>query len=291
MPPVGPADAATTRLGPHVEQRHLADQRAYPAGAPLVVTGRDATMAIDASLGVTPLDHDGFLLSHFHEDHVVGVGASELPTLIHELDLPAVQSWEGFCDASGYSSHAWRDLVRDDFSWQPMLQAAPLLADQAIDLGGVTITPLHLPGHTPGHCGFLIEPDGVLYLGDIDLSGFGPYYGDTSASLADTLTSLARVRDIEASVYTTFHHRGHVTGRAAFHQALARHRAAIDVRHDRILTLQEAGHADAASMSGQGVVYRVGTEPAWGFEAEQRMIQQHLDLIDKTTRADTSTTG
>src|SRR4029078_11816086 len=48
----------------------------------------------------------------------------------------------------------------------------------AFDVRGVCVHALHPPGHTRGHSVLLIEPEGVLFLGDIDLSGFGPYYGD-----------------------------------------------------------------------------------------------------------------
>ena len=31
----------------------------------------------------------------------------------------------------------------------------------------------HLPGHTAGHCALLVENEGLAFIGDIDLSGFG----------------------------------------------------------------------------------------------------------------------
>lgn len=277
MSPSAPFGHDTVRLGPHVEQRHHGDQRAYPSGAPLVVTGRDGRLAIDSARDVVPVDHDGFLLSHFHEDHVVGVEVSGLPARVHVDDLRAVRSWEGFAEASGYEDPAWRELVTTQFSWRAATRAEPLDVDVPIDLGGVTVTPIHLPGHTPGHCGFLVEPDGVLYLGDIDLSGFGPYYGDRTSTLSDTITTLRTVRDVEARVYTTFHHRGHVVGQQAFRKALDRHAAMVWTRHKRVEALLEEGLQDAADMTGRGVVYRPGTQPPWGHEGERRMIELHLE--------------
>ena len=40
--------------------------------------------------------------------------------------------------------------------------------------------------------------DGVFFLSDIDLTGFGPYYGDVWSDLEDFEASLAKVRDEEA---------------------------------------------------------------------------------------------
>ena len=65
---------------------------------------------------------------------------------------------------------------------------------------------MHLPGHTRGHSGFRM--DGVFFLSDIDLTGFGPYYGDVWSDLEDFEASLAKVRDEEADFYVTFHHKG-----------------------------------------------------------------------------------
>ena len=43
-----------------------------------------------------------------------------------------------------------------------------------------------------------------LYLGDIELTTFGPYYGDAWSDLVDFERSLERIRPIEADWYGTF---------------------------------------------------------------------------------------
>ena len=37
---------------------------------------------------------------------------------------------------------------------------------ERIELGGITLETIHAPGHTPGHCCFLIREEGVLFSGD-----------------------------------------------------------------------------------------------------------------------------
>jgi hypothetical protein len=59
---------------------------------------------------------------------------------------------------------------------------------------------------------FHVEPDDVLYFGDVDLSSFGPYYGDAWSSLEDFERTLAMVEGIEARWYATFHHVGVLDG-------------------------------------------------------------------------------
>lgn len=48
-------------------------------------------------------------------------------------------------------------------------------------------------GHTAGHSAVLVAPKGVAFIGDIDLSGFGPYYGDALFSLFGFRSSLSRL--------------------------------------------------------------------------------------------------
>src|SRR5256714_14761174 len=98
----------------------------------------------------------------------------------------------------------------------PKPDAVAFIDGEAFDLGRVSVRVIHAPGHTRGHCCIAIEPDGVLYLGDIDLTSFGPYYGDAWSSLADFERTLGEVRKLEARRYATFHHIGGLDGREPF---------------------------------------------------------------------------
>jgi glyoxylase-like metal-dependent hydrolase (beta-lactamase superfamily II) len=142
---------------------------------------------------------------------------------------------------------------------------------------------IHTPGHTRGHCAFHIEPDDVLYLGDIDLSSFGPYYGDAWADLEAFEDSLTRVREIDARHYVTFHHIGVLEGRRAFLERLDRFSAVIQRREKRLLdflrdprTLEE--------IAEHGFVYRMGDAVAFMACAERRSMGQHLERLVREGR-------
>jgi glyoxylase-like metal-dependent hydrolase (beta-lactamase superfamily II) len=246
----------------------------------LVVTGSDTRLVIDSALTVSLPSHDGFLLSHHHEDHVAGVAASRRPASIHPDDLPAVTNWESFASACGYDDPRWPALVLEDFEWRALDLVTALVPEVSIDLGGVSIRPVHLPGHTAGHCGFIIEPDGVFYLADIDLTGFGPYYGDECSDLASVRRSLEAVASIPAAVRATFHHKGPYVSDEDFALALRAHRDALDRRHEAVaLELARNPEVAADALVDRAIVYRRGTAPVWGPEAERRMIQRHLDEL------------
>jgi glyoxylase-like metal-dependent hydrolase (beta-lactamase superfamily II) len=233
-------------LGPHTTALIGVDGGRYPAGNTVLVRGERATAIIDPSTSLrlradladlAPVDM--VVLTHAHEDHLAGVhlfpGAS---VHIHEHDVQGARSLDGLMEMYGMSPDAersFREIIVRDFSYVPRPDAIGFADGEVIDLGGVTITPVHLPGHTRGHTGMLIEPDGVFVTGDIDLSAFGPYYGDEWSSLDDFEVSLARARGIDARWYVTFHHKGVIDGRDAYLGAIDAFTAVIAHREDAMV--------------------------------------------------------
>ena len=139
---------------------------------------------------------DLVILGHVHEDHMAGLHRlPKAPVHVHEADLPAAQSWDGLVAAYG-SDESYVDAMlekfRQDFFYAPRPDAIGYADGAVWDLGKSRVRAFHMPGHTAGHCVLLVEPEGVAFIGDIDLSGFGPYYGDASSSLGDFRSTLAR---------------------------------------------------------------------------------------------------
>src|SRR5205085_5224588 len=168
---------------------------------------------------------DIVILGHVHEDHMAGL--KRLPKAavhVHEADLAAVRSVEGLVTAYGSDPSyvdAMLEKFRKTFSYAPRPDAIGYADGAVWDLGKSHVRAFHTPGRTAGHCALLVEPEGVAFIGDIDLTGFGPYYGDASSSLADFRTTLAKVADIPAKIWVTFHHRGVYTDREKFVSDLA----------------------------------------------------------------------
>lgn len=269
----------------------------YPDGNSLWIRGRDAVAIVDPSLSVarrgpelTPVDL--VVHSHVHEDHVAGLwrfpGAR---ALVPRGDLLGLQSLDGLLAMYGYGDlpdlrPRLAQWVVEQFHYQARPDAEPYDDGALLDLGGTTIRAIHLPGHTRGHSVLMVEPEGVLFLGDIDLTGFGPYYGDAWSDLSAFETSLARVRELPARVWVSFHHAGVIEDRTTFLAKLDRFTARIGEREDALLA-----YLDEPRTLTQLVAHRFLYPPhaSWPFvePAEARTILQHLarlvaaDLVEQ----------
>jgi glyoxylase-like metal-dependent hydrolase (beta-lactamase superfamily II) len=137
---------------------------------------------------------------------------------------------------------------------------------------------VHLPGHTPGHSGLLVEPDGFFYVADVDLSAFGPYYGDAVSSLVDTQRSLARCREVDARWYATFHHKGVLDGRPAFLAALDAYADVIDRREAALLEFL-AEPRTLTDVVDHRFVYRRHVDLPFADSVERHTARRHLERM------------
>ncbi len=265
----------------------------YPDGNSMLVRGSEGVVLIDPSLTVRNRaglgeQIDRVLISHAHEDHLAGLNSVTTAHVhAHEADLVGVHSLDGIMEVYGISDVAgadqWRAELVEQFQIVGWPDATGFVDGTVWDLGGVTVTALHLPGHTRGHTAFIVEPDGVAFVGDVDLSSFGPYYGDHWSDLDEFARSIERVSHVDARHYVTFHHKGVVDGRAAFVQALDAFGAVIDQRDERLVELLRAGVDTLPALVDAGLIYRPGTTPGgFGTSVEQRSIGMHLDRLARS---------
>ena len=264
----------------------------YPHGNSLWIVGSSATAIIDPSLAVAARANelggraDLVIQSHVHEDHVAGVHLfPRAEVQAHRDDAPGLRSLDGLMAIYGYGSSdaVTRDYVASHFHYVARPDTRGYDDGACFDLGGSRIRAIHLPGHTRGHCALLIEPEGVLFLGDIDLSSFGPYYGDAWSNLDDFERSLARVRDIDARVWVSFHHVGVIEERATFTERLARFTAKVTQRDRDIVEFLQTPHT-LAEMVVHRFLYPAHAAMAFIDAAERRTIEQHLERLLRAGR-------
>ena len=266
----------------------------YPDGNQVIVQGTQRRAVFDSPLVSNVIgkpfdDADLVIQGHVHEDHTTGLHRlPDTPVHVHEADLAALQSWQGLAAAYGYAEETLAKLlpyIEENFYFKPRPDAVAYQDGAHWDLGGgISVRAIHAPGHTAGHCVLLVEPDGVAFIGDIDLSGFGPYYGDRSSSLRDFRRTLARLPDIPASTWITSHHRGVYTERELFLQDLAEFTAKIALREDVLLQRLADKPSSLDELVAQGLLYDPDAEVIWARAAEQNTICQHLDELTAAGR-------
>ena len=190
----------------------------YPHGNSILIED-DITALIDSSQTVyemrgevTDRPVDMLINSHYHEDHWIGNHwFPEVPLHIHALDAPAMRSLDTLFDYYGMSDAAneiWKPVLVEKYHYQPREQIVELQDGQVFDFGHTRMRVLHMPGHTGGHCCFFFENEGLLFLGDWDLTRFGPVYGDATSDLVSTITSLEQIRALSSNTLVSFHHVG-----------------------------------------------------------------------------------
>lgn len=103
------------------------------------------------------------LVTHGHIDHVGAAGKiaaeADIVAYIHPDD-----DYLSLDPATQLDMLFGTTQVPGDFD--PPTSRAALADGQTLDVAGLTIGVVHTPGHTPGHCCFYVEAEGLLFSGD-----------------------------------------------------------------------------------------------------------------------------
>lgn len=220
-------------------------------------------------------------LSHWHEDHLKGLPLLEdLPFRQMACEAGPLADIETFMDWYGFSPSYrdyWRGELAAAFGFRPRRAAGYFTPDEVIDLGVCTVEIIPTPGHTPGHLAFHFREPSVLFMGDYDLTRFGPWYGDRDSDLGALIESTERLRRIPARVRLASHEDGVFEGDvdALFDSYLK----VIDAREGKLLDFL-AEPRTMEEIVGRCIVYRKPREPREFFEFGERAIMgKHVERL------------
>jgi hydroxyacylglutathione hydrolase len=223
-------------------------------------------------------------LSHWHEDHLMHLDLfDDLPFWVSDKDALPFSDLEVFIDCYGVDHEPyreyWRHVLKEQFHFKPRRPERYLHGGQIIDLGVQTVKVISTPGHTPGHLAFLFQESGVLFIGDYDLSRFGPWYGDVYSSIEETIESVTHLRNIPAKVLVASHDTGIFTEEPG--KLWEDYLNIINERDRRLLELLEKPRSIKEIVEAC-VVYGKPREPKAFFEfGERALMKKHLERFMK----------
>lgn len=255
----------------------------YPHGNSILIDD-DTTVLIDPSLTLVELHRqtlprhiDCLFNSHYHEDHFAGNFLfPNAPLYIHALDAPAMQSLDTLFDYYGMDNEAterWKPVVVEKYHYQPREQIVPVKNGTLFDFGRTRMRVVHTPGHTGGHCCFFFENEGLLFLGDWDLTWFGPVYADATSDLDATIASLHDIQTLGAKTLVSFHEAGICTESPI--EAVQRYLNIIYER-ERVLLDFLALPRTLEEIVKRRIIYRKNYDVIWIDAVERNSMLLHL---------------
>jgi glyoxylase-like metal-dependent hydrolase (beta-lactamase superfamily II) len=221
-------------------------------------------------------------LSHWHEDHFMHLDLfDDLPLYIAEADAAPLSDMALFLDAYGVTGEkdrkTWSAIMTSEFHFKARTPAGFLKGGETRRLASVTVDMIAAPGHTPGHLCFRFREPEVLFLGDYDLTPFGPWYGDRFSSIAETIESVRKLAKIPARIWLTCHETGVFVKPPG--RLWENYLNVIQTRENKLLTLLKRPRT-LAEIVGAWIVYRKPREPLAFFAfAERALMQKHLDTL------------
>lgn len=227
---------------------------------------------------------DIIINSHYHEDHIsFNYMFPEARLYVHEDEAPCFKSIERLLDSYGLLGttleHTWRDLLVNHFHYRERTPDLEFRDGDLLNFGDTTVHIIHTPGHTIGHSTFFFPEEGVLFLGDLDMTAFGPWYGDRVSDIDQTIESLHKLLKIPARIFITSHEAGIIEGDIT--ELAEGYLEIINQRENTLLTFLEKPRT-LSEIVNQWIIYKKPREPRDFFEfGEKGMIEKHLDRLIK----------
>jgi len=219
------------------------------------------------------------LNTHYHGDHTRHNRMFPDASLhVPEADAPVYRSLDNLAVYIGRKGREdeehWRRMAVEERGYKPRTVDVAYRDGEIYRFGETTVEIVHAPGHTPGHSCLLFREISALYLGDIDLTKFGPWYGNASSDIDQFLESIERVRRIAVDWYVPAH--GPVIPKEEIADRFETFAAAIHEREVRIVDLLREPHTVPEIVRAHPV-YRKQYLPENAFDfMEEMMVRNHL---------------
>jgi len=219
------------------------------------------------------------VMTHYHEDHFTFLSRlPDTPVGSSAADAPALESLETLLAWYGVLGNEWdafyRKLFASAFPFAPRKVARRIADGEELRFGDTRAVAVVAPGHTPGHLCLHFPDDGILFLGDYDLTEFGPWYGDLAGDMDAFRRSALRLAGIAADRYVVSHegpvHRGPIA------EKMLAYLAVIDRREEALREYVREPRT-RAEIIARRLIYGPGRDGPWFDYGEWALLSKHLD--------------
>jgi endoribonuclease LACTB2 len=258
----------------------------FPMSHVFVVQDRVSAL-IDTGCGLDLLDRvtktfrvDLIINSHGHPDHSAGnwmcpgvpLYAPRLGADSHGRLVPLSRRFIG---SGGLEAH-WREWIKQVMGFRDREPSHYFDHGHVFDFGKLRLHAIHTPGHTSDHfC--LYEPENRILLSfDMDLTPFGPWYGNLESSLTEFRQSLADIRALDPLVIASGH-ADVVTEHVA--ESVDAYASVLDRRSETLKALLERTPTRAELLKAAPIYGHHPFEPEILQFFEARMIDLHLEEL------------
>jgi len=138
------------------------------------------------------------------------------------------------------------------------------------------------PGHTPGHLSFFFPEEKILFLGDYDLTSFGPWYGDVHSDIDETIKSVRRLQKMPAEIWITSHDKGLFEANPG--EFWLSYENIIYERDSKVIEFLKQPRT-LEEICVAWLIYGKPREPLFFFEFGERvLVTKHLQRLEKQNR-------
>ncbi|MBN1802542.1 MAG: MBL fold metallo-hydrolase [Candidatus Lokiarchaeota archaeon] len=227
------------------------------------------------------------LFSHWHEDHTRDNGLFEsLNRSCHELEKRVIENTDLFIrnyDVNGtpaeqsFKNYLFNSLEIKNSRIDAVFKDEDVFNNE----NDLSLKVIHTPGHSAGHCCFYETRSRTTFLGDIDLSKFGPWYGCLDSNLEDFIDSINRLEHLDMDACVAGH-TGLTMGRKLIRQKLTQYKSIIYSREKKILEhLHEKRPMLPEDLMQKKIIYKKYHDFFYSYllVAEKIMLQKHFEKL------------
>ncbi len=227
---------------------------------------------------------DLVLISHGHEDHIAyNYLFKDAKICCHKLDAPAVRSVAKLKEL--YGSPPGTELeksldsyLRDFFGLKDSRVDLEFENSHVFDLGSIKLNVIHTPGHSAGHCCFSVPSERLVFLADIDLSTFGPWYGCIDSDVDQFTKSIENIKEFDFEIAISSH-KSITYGRETIKKELDAYLNKIFEREKKLIDFLSEERT-VQEIVPQAFIYGKLPEPKEIYELlEKIMIEKHLERL------------